>query len=100
MKVEGKPECSHAKIYYENTGLLGSQGWRCDAPDCGRVVTLEYDPGAAGRRISFPPNALIRTPNPDYGAENWYSHKANEHGVCTAPLPKEERVECTLEQLV
>lgn len=83
---EGNPDCEHGKILYANNAFDG-QAWWCD--NCSRHEMMGYSPGLI---IKFPPHALIRTPNPQFGGEGVYSHRANANGIVEGMLPNEERV--------
>jgi hypothetical protein len=96
----GKPDCVHPRVFYQDMGLMGSQSWSCDVPGCDRQESLKYDPPHAGRRMRFPPSALVRTPNPDFGGERFYSHQANTQGVVEKEFLKEERVPVSLTNLL
>lgn len=73
---EGKPNCKHEKILYENN-MFDGQAWWCDIHDCGRHEQLGYSPGD---KIKFPSNTLISTPNPKYGGERFYAFRTNDKG--------------------
>lgn len=83
---EGDPECKHNYILYIDNAFDG-QAWWCD--ECGRYKRMGYCPG---EKIRFPPDAYIRTLNPDYGGEEVYSWRADSDGVVRRTLPLEERI--------
>jgi hypothetical protein len=73
---EGDSSCRHERIYHINNSFDGQAFW-CDNPSCKRHERMDYSPG---HDIPFPPGALISTPNPKYGAENFYAFRANDKG--------------------
>lgn len=70
----GDQKCKHSHIFYIDNSFDG-QAWRCD--DCSRHERIGYSPGFI---MKFPVNALISTPNPKYGEENFYAFRANDEG--------------------
>ena len=80
---KGGLNCKHDKVLYIDNAFDGQAFW-CDMPDCGRHERIPYSPG---NRIRFPASALIRTPNPKYGGEEFYSFRADSNGEAK-PLPR------------
>lgn len=70
----GDQECKHLRIYHIDNAFDG-QAWWCD--DCSRHERIDYSPGFI---MKFPANALISTPNPKYGGEDFYAFRANDEG--------------------
>ncbi len=76
------PDCKHPRILYIDNAFDGQAFW-CD--DCPRHERMDYSPGF---KIRFPANALISTPNEEYGRENFYAFRANSEGVVEKKLDK------------
>jgi len=74
---DGNPDCKHGRIFYINNSFDG-QAWWCD--ECERHERIGYHPGY---EIKFPPNALISTPNPKFGKEQFYAFRTNDDGAAT-----------------
>ena len=70
----GDQKCKHSHIFYIDNSFDG-QAWLCD--DCSRHERMGYSPGVIMR---FPVNALISTPNPKYGGEDFYAFRADNDG--------------------
>lgn len=83
---EDDKDCNHDRIFYINNSFDGQAFW-CDK--CTRHERMNYSPGFT---IKFPPSALISSPNPKYGAEEFYAFRADKEGVALE-LPKEEWVQ-------
>ena len=81
---KGHPNCSHERVLYTEEGFDGSVLY-CD--ECSMHEKLGYSPGL---KIPFPPNALIRTPDPKLGEGKYYSRKANESGIIENELPVDQ----------
>ena len=88
---QGNPSCLHNHIFYLDNGFDG-QAWWCDL--CERQEKMAYSPGF---KIRFPANALISTPNPKYGGEDFYAFKTNAGGVVEPDLNRNEWVRRSLE---
>jgi len=82
---EGNPDCIHARIFYIDNAFDG-QAWWCD--DCPRHDRIGYSPGY---KIKLPPNALISTPNPKFGKEQFYAFRTNDDSV-VADLDRDQWV--------
>ncbi|MBI4158635.1 hypothetical protein HY500_00050 [Candidatus Woesearchaeota archaeon] len=82
--VQGNPDCPHDRVYYLDNAFDGQAYW-CRREECDRHVRMDYDPG---RKIPFPPHALITTPNTEY--EGFYAHRANENGIVEKVLPRDQ----------
>ena len=85
---EGDENCSHDYILYIHNAFDG-QAWWCDNPSCERHERMDYYPG---KKMSFPPHAYIRTPNPHFGGEEVYSHQADADGIVGSDLPEAEQI--------
>jgi len=83
---KGNPNCKHQHVNYIDNGFDG-QAWWCDETDCERHEKMNY---SAGEKIIFPSNALIRTPNPEFGGGSFYAHKADSDGIVRNRLQKQE----------
>ena len=70
----GNKKCKHPHIYYIDNAFDG-QAWWCD--DCSRHERIDY---SSGFIMKFPIGALISTPNPKYGREDFYAFRANDEG--------------------
>ena len=86
---EGNPECEHRHVEYISNAFDGQAFW-CD--DCPRHERLPYSPG---EKIRFPSRAFIRTPNPQHGDSETYSHQADEKGIVRGILSPEKRFKRT-----
>lgn len=82
---QGHLKCRHEYVDYLDNDFDG-QAWWCDI--CSRHERLDYSPA---QKIRFPPNAYIRCPNPDFGDNDTYAHKANDEGVSMGVLPEKDR---------
>ncbi|HKZ34187.1 MAG TPA: hypothetical protein VJ142_03070 [Candidatus Nanoarchaeia archaeon] len=82
---EGDSGCLHHRVLYIDNAFDG-QAWWCDVSGCGRHERMDYSPGF---KMKFPRDALIRTPNPEYGGENTYVFRANSEGLAKL-LPRTE----------
>lgn len=71
---EGDPNCQHFHILYIDNAFDGQAFW-CD--NCPRHERIDYSPGFI---MKFPVNALISTPNPKYGGEDFYAFRADNDG--------------------
>lgn len=74
---EGNLDCNHGRVFYEDNSFDGQAFW-CDIKGCGRHVCLGYSPGD---KLKFPSDALISTPNPEYGGEVFYAFRVNDEGL-------------------
>ncbi len=83
---EGNVECNHRYIFYINNAFDG-QAWWCD--NCRRHERMDYSPEF---KIKFPANALISTPNLEYGGESFYAFKTDKEGIADKALDKKEWV--------
>lgn len=72
----GNPNCQHSRVFYIDNAFDG-QAWWCDVSGCERHERMDYSPGY---KMKFPVNALISTPNPKYGGEDFYAFRANNEG--------------------
>jgi hypothetical protein len=81
----GDFNCKHSHVFYFDNGFDG-QAMQCD--DCSRYERLGY---SHGLKIPFPANALVSTPNLDYGKENFYAFRTNDKGE-VQELSREEWV--------
>jgi hypothetical protein len=84
---EGKIGCAHRFVYFIDNAFDG-KAWWCDEPLCER-----QEKTGQGEKIMFPANAYIRTPNPAFGGEAVYAHRADSTGDVKDILPESERVQ-------
>ncbi len=87
---EGHVDCPHPYVFYIDNGISG-QSLECDVTDC--HMQMELLPDHANQmtyKMPFPSHSWIRTPNPQYGGEDFYAWQADADGIVTENLPESQ----------